>query len=189
MRTATLHWFPALAALLILAQGCATEPGPAELMRVGPQAAANREAQTRRFNDVSESELLAACVSVLQDQGFRITTSEGRLGVITGSKPRSVEDIFADLGRQSLLAGVTFGLHPDIAMGPAQGFGVVLATRNVGGLARSHEVRVTFYLMWGVRDPHSPDKPLSARAITTPTLYQQFFGMLGTTLARSRAGS
>lgn len=184
-----LRWIPALAALLVLAHGCATEPGPAELMQVGPQAAANREVQTRRFGDVSETELLAACVSVLQDQGFRITTSEARLGVITGIKPRSNEEILGDIFRLALLAGVTLGLHPDAQTGPPSGFGVALATRNVGGLPRSHEARVTFYLVWGVLGPHAPDKPLSARAITAPALYQQFYGMLGATLARTRTGN
>lgn len=168
------------AALLILVQGCATEPGPAQLMRPGPQAAANREVQTRRFNDVSEAELLAACVSVLQDQGFRVTTSEARLGVIAGTKPRAVEDMLAELGRQAPLAIATFGLHPDLALGPADSFNVVLATRSIGGEARAHEVRATFYRAW-------PGKQYGA-VITSPTLYQQFFGMLGTTLARARSG-
>lgn len=171
----------ALAALLILAHGCATEPGPAQYMQVSPQAAANREVQTRRFSGVSEAELLAACVGVLQDQGFRITASEARLGVVTGLKRRPDTDILADIGRMTLLAGITFGLHPDLARGPADSFGVVLSTRGVGGEARVHEVRATFYLGWfGGR---------SAMLITSPTLYQRFFGMLDAALARARSGN
>ena len=189
MRSVALFRLPALAALLILAHGCATEPGPAELMRVGPQAAANREAQTRRFENVSESELLTACVGVLQDQGFRITTSEARLGVVTGIKRRSDADILADVGRMSLLAGITFGLHPDLARGPADSFGVSLATRGAGDRPQSHEVRVTFYLAWGLFGPLSPDKPSGAQAITSPALYQRFFAMLDATLARGRSGN
>jgi hypothetical protein len=174
-------WFPALAALLILTHGCATEPGPAELMRVGAQAAANREAQTRRFQDVSEAELLAACVGVLQDQGFRITASEARLGVISGTKPRSVEEVLTETGRQMPLAIVTLGLHPDFAMGgPATSFNVVLATRGVGGKAQTYEVRATFYRAWSNRH--------YATVITSPALYQKFFGMLDATLARTRSG-
>jgi hypothetical protein len=167
-------------ALLILVQGCATEPGPAQLMKPGPQAAANREAQTRRFNDVNEAELLAACVSVLQDQGFRVTTSEARLGVIAGTKPRTAEDIGAELGRQLLLAMATAGLHPDLALGPADSFNIVLATRSIGSEGHTYEVRATFYRAWLVRQ--------YAAVITSPTLYQQFFGMLGTALARARSG-
>ena len=170
----------AWAALLILVQGCATEPGPAQLMQPGPQAAANREVQSRRFSDVSEAELLAACVSVLQDQGFRVTTSEARLGVIAGTKPRTVEDILAELGRQAPLAVATLGLHPDLALGPADGFNIVLATRGIGSDGRTFEIRATFYRAWSHKQ--------YAAVITSPTLYQQFFGMLGTTLARARSG-
>lgn len=180
-RAAGLLQLLALAVLLILAHGCATEPRPAQMMQVGPQAAAIRALQTRRFSEVSEAELLAACVSVLQDLDFRITASEARLGVVTGIKRRSDADILADIGRMSLLAGITFGLHPDLAKGPADSFGVVLATRGVSGEARVHEIRATFYLGWfGGKN---------AVLITSPTLHQRFFGMLDATLARSRAGN
>lgn len=178
----------AWAALLILAHGCATEPGPAELMHVGPQAAANREVQTRRFSDVGEAELLAACVGVLQDQGFRITTSDARLGVIAGIKSRSDKEILNELGRQLLLGTVTLGLHPELQKGIPDSFRVVLVTRSVGGPSRFREVRVTFYSTWGLFGPHAAATPLSATAITTPILYQQFFGMLDATLARLRSG-
>jgi hypothetical protein len=171
----------ALAALLVFAHGCATEPKLAQLMQVGPQAAPHRAIQTRRFSEVSEAELLAACVSVLQDLDFRITRSEARLGVVTGDKRRRDEEILADIGRMSLLAGITFGLHPDLPKGPADSFGVVLATRGVGGQARVHEVRATFYLGY-VGGKH-------AVLITSPAIYQRFFGMVDTTLARSRAGN
>lgn len=176
--------------MLILVHGCATEPelkpGLAELMKVGPQAAANREAQTRRYSEVSETELLAACVSVLQDQGFRITTSEARLGVITGIKPRSDKDILNELGRQLLLGTVTLGFHPDIQKGIPDSFRVVLVTRHIGGPSRSHEVRVTFST-WDIIGPRAPATPPTV--ITTPTLYQQFFGMLSATLLRTHTGN
>lgn len=189
-RAATLAWYPALAALLILAQGCATEPGPAELMRVGPQTAANREVQTRRFNGVSEAELLAACLGVLQDQGFRITTSEARLGVITGIKSRSDKDVLADVGRQLALASVTLGLHPDVKTPPPDSFGVVLVTRGVSSEARTRDVRVMFYQMWsGQGGLVQPSGPRYAALITSPALYQQFFDRLGATLARLRSGN
>jgi hypothetical protein len=174
----------ALAVLLLFAHGCATEPKLAQLMQVGPQAAANRALQTRRFSEVSEAELLAACVSVLQDLGFRITASEARLGVVTGDKPRSDADMLADVGRLSLLAGITMGLHPELSKGFADSFGVVLATRGVGDGARVHETRATFYLGYvgGYGGRH-------AVLITSPVLYQRFFGMVDMTLARTRSGN
>ncbi len=176
----------ALAVPLTLAHGCATQEGAAQLMQAGPEVAANREVQTRRISDVSEAELLAACASVLQDLGFRIKASEARLGVITAVKPRSMEDILADAGRLSLLAGATLGLHPDLAAGPPDGFGAVIGARAVGGQPQVHDLRVTFYRTW--RGDPSQDRMRAAAVITSPKLYQEFFSMIGATLARSRAG-
>jgi hypothetical protein len=125
---------------------------------------------------------------VLQDQGFRVTTSDARLGVIAGRKPRADEEIVSDVFRQALLAGITLGLHPDLTRNPPDGYGVVVATRSVGGSRQSHQVRVTFYLSWGLLGLPSPAKVSGAQAITSPELYQRFFAMLGTTLARARSG-
>ena len=178
----------ALVVPLTLAHGCATQEGAAQMMEATPQAAARREVQTRRISDVGEAELLSACVSVLQDLGFRIQASEARLGVITATKPRSIEELLADAGRLSLLAGVTLGLHPDLAAGPPDSFAVVIGTRAVGGQPRVHDVRVDFYRTW--RDPglFPQERLRGAMAITTPALYQEFFSKVGATLARSRAG-
>lgn len=158
-------------------------------MRIGPQAAANRELQTRQFRDVSEAALLATSVGVLQDLGFRIRASEAHLGVVTGIKPRPLEDILLDIGRLSLLGGATLGLHPEAAMGPSDSFGVVLATRAIGGQARVYDVRVTFYWMWVGPGSPSPDMVRGAMVIRSATLYQEFFALLGTALARSQLGN
>ena len=139
-------------------------------MQVGPQAAASREVQTRRFRDVGEAEVLAAGVGVLQDLGFSIGASDAQLGLVSGIKRRSPEEMLADFGRVFTTS-----------MGPHDSFGVMLVARGVGGEARAHDVRATFYRRWyGGR---------AAEVITSPTVYQQFFGMLSATLARSRSGN
>jgi hypothetical protein len=180
------------AALLALAQGCATPPGPRELMQVGPQAAANQELQTRRFSDVGEAELLAAGVSVLQDQGFRIQRSEARLGVIIGVKARPTNDILADLAHQALVAAPTFGFmlpEPERSLGPSNSFSVVLATRAGSRQERDHFVRVMVFRAWGgMGVPSEGGRMRYATVITSPPLYQQFFLMFDAALARSRAG-
>jgi hypothetical protein len=187
-----LHRVLALAALLVLAHGCATEPTPAQFMRVSPQSAPSREAQTRHFSGVSEAGLLAAGVSVMQDLGFRIKTSDAKLGVIVGTKPRPIEDILADIGRLSLLVGVTFGLYqtPEIAMGPPDAFEVVLTMRPTGTQTGGYSVRVMFYQLWSPQSL-SPDatRMRGAIVIDSPTLYQKFFGMLSANLARERPGN
>jgi hypothetical protein len=181
----------ALAALLVLAYGCATKPMPAQFMEVSPQSAPNREAQTRRFGDASESELLAASVGVLQDLGFRVMASDAQLGVVTGVKQRPGEEVLIDIFPLALSAGLTFGLHPPEAnLGPHDSFRVVLAMRNVGGQPRVHDVRITFYRTWLVQGVHGPEQRMrGAMAITSPVLYQRFFGMLSATLARARSGN
>jgi hypothetical protein len=160
----------AWAALLVIAHGCATEPKPAQLMHVGPQAAAIRELQTRRIVDVSEAELLAAAVGVLQDLGFSIMASDAKLGLVTGIKRRSPEEMLAEIGRLFTMT-----------TGPHDSFSVVLATRPVGAGPRAQEMRAIFYRGWsGGR---------YAVVITSPMLYQKFFAMLDATLARSRSGN
>lgn len=47
-----------------------------------------RQRETRRYEGLSEQELLAACVAVLQDMGFVLTETNAKLGVLTGSKNR-----------------------------------------------------------------------------------------------------
>jgi hypothetical protein len=169
-RAAASVRFPAWAALLIFAHGCATEPRPAQLMQVGPQAAAIRELQTRRIGDVSEAELLAAAVGVLQDLGFSIMASDAQLGLVTGIKRRSPEEVLADIGRVFTMP-----------MGPHDSFGVVLATRRVDAEQRAQEMRATFYQGWaGGR---------YAVVITSPTLYQRFFELVSATLTRTRSGN
>lgn len=167
------------AALLVLAQGCATPLAPLDFMQFGPDAAANRQAQTRAFADVSEAELLAAGVFVLQDLGFTIMASDAQLGLVTGIKSRSDRDMLEELRHQALFATATIGLHPAAKMPLADRFAVVLAT-GAGGEARAHEVRATFYRLWS--------GPRYTIVVTSPKLYQDFFSMIGATLARSRAG-
>ncbi len=181
----------AWAALLILASGCASQPKPAQFMQVSPKAAAIRETQTRQFTGASEAGLLSAGVSVIQDLGFRIKTSDAKLGVIVGTKLRSYEDILADIGRLSLLGGLTWFYPPmEVYMGPVDAYRVVLSMRPVGTQTEDYSVRVMFFQLWSPPGL-PPDAPRlrGAAVIDSPTLYQKFFGMLSATLARSRAGN
>lgn len=205
---------PAHLAMLALAlgavAGCATRPlegcrpgvfpridcrpsPPADpgLMLPAPDAAARKQVQTRRFAGMSEADLLAASVAVLQDQGFQITTSVASLGLVSGRKMRPSEEAVSDLGRQLLpgmgrafLQALTFGAVGDRDITQqirvANAFRVVLSTRPAGGEEPAHEVRVIFYREYvgaGTRD-----------AILSPVLYQEFFGLLGQALVRARRG-
>lgn len=182
---------PAWATLLILASGCVSQPKPAELMQVSPKAAAIRETQTRQFTGVSEAGLLSAGVGVIQDLGFRIKTSDAKLGVIVGTKLRSHGEILADIGRLSLLAGLTWFYPPmEVYMGPVDAYEVVLSMRPVGTQTEDYNLRVMFFQLWSQPGlPPDAPRPRGAIIIDSPTLYQKFFEMLSATLARTRAGN
>lgn len=179
----------AWAALLVLTYGCASTPK--EFMQVSPESAANREAQTRRFRDVSEEALLAAGISTMQDLGFRVMASDVELGVVTGTRQRPMSEWLSDLFPMALSAGITFGLYsPETMMGPHTGFRVILTTRSVGGAPRVHDVRITFYRTWFVMDAQFTEQQMRATLpITSPVLYQKFFAMLDATLARAHSGN
>lgn len=182
-----------LMAAMAAMPGCATPPpatGPVELMRPGPGARASQQVQTRRFSGVSEAELLAAGLGVLQDQGFQITKSEAQLGMVAARKSRSPEEAVADLGRQiapglgrALLQALSFGAISDRDISQqirvANAFLVVLVTRPVGEEGRAHDVRVVFYAEYGAIRTFYP--------IRSPALYAEFFGLLSQTLFRSRS--
>ena len=68
----------------MLLAGC--QGVPAGALKLPPESAEHRQLQTRRYEGFSEARLLSAGLGVLQDLGFTLEGSEGRLGVITGSK-------------------------------------------------------------------------------------------------------
>ena len=68
--------------------GCALEP-PADLFAPTEDMLQARQRETRRYDGLSETELLSASVAVLQDMGFVLTETNTTLGVLTGSKNRT----------------------------------------------------------------------------------------------------
>ena len=73
-----------LTALLLGLSGCGSVPNDA--LRLTSQSDQNRDRQTRRFDNVAETTLLAASAGVLQDLGFNLDESESKLGVVTASR-------------------------------------------------------------------------------------------------------
>jgi len=167
----------AAAALLALLPGCATRP-PEGALRLPPEAAADRAAQTRRYDGIAEKELLAAGASVLQDLGFTIDDSETRLGIVVGSKERSAVD------KREVTAAYLWSLLSILAASPTE---PVYAQRQVlhvalvaspappnSAGANTVFVRVTFQR----RIFNNEDRLVKLEAVTGPELYQQFFERL-----------
>ena len=78
-----------LAALLL--SGCATTI-PQDVLKLSPSSLAQRQLQSRVYEDVTEQQILSASVGIIQDLGARITESETDLGLIVGEKMRDATD-------------------------------------------------------------------------------------------------
>ena len=83
------HGAPAVLLILCITfSGCGTVPKDA--LRLGPETLKQRQIQTRRYQGISEAELLAASVGVLQDLGFSLEQSETELGLLVAAKSQKV---------------------------------------------------------------------------------------------------
>ena len=75
-----------MALCLLLPAACAAPPQ--DLFTVSQAQLAQRQVESRRYEGIGETELLAACAGVLQDLGYNLENSETALGVITAGKRR-----------------------------------------------------------------------------------------------------
>jgi len=175
-----MSWSPrriAAATSLALLAACATRV-PEGALRLPPEAAADREAQTRRYEGITERELLAAGTSVLQDLGFAIDESETRLGIVVASKERSAID------EQEVAAAYLVTVLSTIVLAPIeptyakrQVLRVALVTRPAHRAAAGRDVtlvRVTFQRSVFDND----DRLRRLEPVNEPELYQQFFDRL-----------
>jgi hypothetical protein len=80
----------ALLLLVVLAGGCATIPTDA--LKLSPSSLADRQLQTRIYEDVTEEQILSASVGIIQDLGAEIIETESDLGLIVGEKTRDAVD-------------------------------------------------------------------------------------------------
>lgn len=157
------------AALSVLGvSACATGSPDAALLP--SQTYEMRALQIRRFDDVSEDTLLAACAGVLQDLGFNLDESETELGVVVASKERAAIEPLHIRAAQLL----DLFLDIELTLDEEQQIRVSLVTQPSREAPRSHTVRVTFQrIVWN--NEHDISK---REALSEPELYQQFFDRL-----------
>lgn len=159
----------AIIAILVALGGCATSV-PEEALRLPPQSLADRQIQTRRFDGVSEAELLAACAGVLQDLGFNLDEAESTLGLLVASKQRSAHEPT----RATIAKLLDIFVDIEIEVDKEQQIRASLVTQPVAGATDSYFVRVTFQrIVWNTENDIS-----KRQVLNDPELHQRFFDKL-----------
>jgi hypothetical protein len=65
---------------------------PKDALVLSPSSLADRQLQSRVYEDVSEAQILSASVGIIQDLGAKITETETDLGLIVGEKMRDATE-------------------------------------------------------------------------------------------------
>ena len=160
-----------LSALLIplLLVGCVTIPP--NIFVATPQLLQQRQLETRRYDGITEVDLITAGANVLQDLGFNLENSETKLGVITASKQRD-----ATHGGE-IAAAIFFAVLTGAVMPTSkdQTIRVALVIRpvtdsNGSAMTDKYFVRATFQ-----RVVRLTDNSVSSETLNDPQLYQDFF--------------
>jgi len=173
------HAGPAILLILCVTfSGCGTIPKDA--LRLGPETLKQRQLQTRRYGGISEAELLAASVGVLQDLGFNLEESETGLGLVVAAKNRKAgkaSQVAVLVAATVLTGNILVGAYLWGEMDDRQKIRVSLVVNpELKRSENSHLVRVTFQRrVWNKR------KKLSKReTLQDPKIYRLFFERLST---------
>lgn len=182
---------PLVMAALVLT-GCARGGLPAHVLRLTPESLQNRTLQTRKYEGISEADLLSASTGVIQDLGFIIDESETNLGLIVGSKNRDADPDAAQRAGQVLIGATTFVVAVLAAVASQDGdafddifyvpavddyqklWASVVIRPTSADIEETHFVRVTFQrIVW-----NTDDEVARLQSLDEPEMYQKFFGLL-----------
>ncbi len=158
--------------IVILIVSCSSPPP--HVFLVTSEMLEQRQFETRRFDGIKETDLLAACAHVLQDLGFQLENSESRLGVLTVSKQRDAKDA----GEIILSVIVAMFSGTPVPYSKDQSIRAALVVRpvldsNGNVLPDSHYVRVTFQ-----RLVHRTDNSFYVETLRDPKIYEGFYEKL-----------
>jgi len=161
-----------LSALILISiffiTGCQSIPKDA--LTLTPEALAQRQIQTRKYETTDEAKILAASAGLLQDMGFNIDESETELGLISSSKMRSAENA-AQITAAIFVALMGGGAMP---VDKEQKMRACIVTRPVGENGEYVAVRVTFQrIVWNTQG-----QVTKSESLTDPKIYQEFFEKL-----------
>lgn len=152
--------------------GCVT--APKDTFVLTPQLLEQRQLETRRYDGITDADLLSASANVLQDLGFNLENSESKLGVLTASKERDATNAgeIAAAVVVALLGGKATAVSKDQTIRVAL---VVRPSNDSTGKAvsTSNLVRVTFQ-----RIVRRTDGSMNAETLRDTKLYQDFYERL-----------
>jgi len=162
--------FLLITGILVLALvGCQTIPKDA--LRLSPESFKKRTLQTRKYEGITETDILSASAGVIQDLGFNIDESETKLGVIVGSKERDA----TESGQVAVAVIVALLGGGAMAIEKNQKIRVSLVVRPTHENDKNkHFVRVTFQRMvWNTQGQIT-----RIEGLDEPEMYQGFFNRL-----------
>lgn len=99
-------------ALPLFAAGCVA-PMPPDAFQVSEDMLGQRQRQSRRFDGISEQDILVASSNVLQDMGFNLENSEVSLGVVTANKQRDATNAGEIVG--AVFLALLFGVAAPVS--------------------------------------------------------------------------
>lgn len=180
----------AIVAATLLLGACQTLPKDA--FRLPETALETRQIQTRKFEDVADSEILSASVGVLQDLGYAIDELEKELGVVSASKRANATDPAEVAGRIALDVAscvLTFLFACDNEnykkSDAIQDIRLTVVVLPVQKSATTHAVRVTMQRVIWDRDGRVSEQSTIADA----EVYQAFFAKLDESVFLEKEGA
>ena len=181
------HPFVWLTIMALIVAGCGSSL-PKHVLRLTPDTLQNRVLQTRKYEGISEADLLSASTGVIQDLGFIIDESETNLGLMVGSKNRDAPPDATQRTVQVLVTTASIFVAIIAALGGAddveiyvppvddyQKLWVSIVIRPTSeDDDKTHSVRVTFQrIVWDTEGEIDRMQSLSE-----PEMYQKFFDLL-----------
>ncbi len=163
-----------LLTVVLVLTGCGSRI-PKDAFQLTPELLQKRVLKTRKYESISEADILSASAGVLQDLGFTLDESETKLGLIVGSKEADATEIGQEI-RWWITALLTYGYS---ALGDEtddyQKFRASIVIRPTSeDNDKIHYVSVTFQrIVWNTDDKVSKQETLYA-----PEIYQEFFDRL-----------
>lgn len=164
---------PLLAIVVLFLTSCGSSI-PKGAFKLTPELLQKRELKTRKYEGISEVDILSASAGVLQDLGFNLDESESKLGLIVGSKERDATEIGQEVWwwtKALLLKWTAFTDETD----DYQKFRASVVIRPITkDNDKTHYVSVTFQrIVWDTADEISKQETLDK-----PEIYQEFFDRL-----------